>query len=148
MSVFFAVIFISGYFSLEFLIFVLPVIWFYSFFDAINYNNLPYEKKILVEDKIFLFDGDLGYILNRYRTIFGFLLLFLGAYTVFRNIVMPFVWQFSNPYLSHVIDSIPTVLISVLIILIGAALIKKGSKDSEIKDMRDTEYTDFDNNKQ
>ena len=38
--------------DIPYLVITIPVIWCYSFFDAINYNNLPAEKKEFVEDKL------------------------------------------------------------------------------------------------
>ena len=46
---------LSGFFNLTFLMMFLPVIWFYSFFDAMNLRHIPYEDRLAQEDH-FLFD--------------------------------------------------------------------------------------------
>ena len=51
MSLFFGICLI-GCMDVPYMLMTIPVIWFYSFFDAINYNNLPAEKKELIEDKL------------------------------------------------------------------------------------------------
>jgi len=51
MSAFFGICLLSVT-DIPYLAVTIPVIWCYSFFDAINYNNLPSEKKELVEDKL------------------------------------------------------------------------------------------------
>ncbi len=38
--------------DIPYMIITVPVLWFYSFFDAINYNNLPIEKKELIKDRL------------------------------------------------------------------------------------------------
>lgn len=51
MTLFFGICFLAVT-DIPYMIITVPVLWFYSFFDAINYNNLPAEKKELIEDKL------------------------------------------------------------------------------------------------
>lgn len=137
MTLFSGIIFIGGFFGLEFMFFMLPVIWFYSFFDAINYNNMPIERKALIEDKIFLEEL---LTKNEYRSLLGGIFIFLGIYMIYRNFIRKYF------YTSFLINTAPTIAISVIIILLGISLIKNNRIKSieEVEDLRKKKYTDSD----
>lgn len=127
--------------------FLLPVLWFYSFFDAINYNSLPYEKKATIEDKI-IFEDELirdghKFHTKKLGTILGFALIFIGAYSIFDGFVMTIFWDISDyiPALRSVIRNIPSLVLSVIIVFVGLYLVKNRTKD--IEDIRDDDYTEF-----
>lgn len=125
--------------------FTLPIIWFYSFFDAINYNSMPYDKKQLIKDS-FIFDEFRGSFMGgkKMSTILGGLLIFIGAYAIFDGFIMQIFWDISNyiPFLGNIIRAIPTVVIAGVILVIGIYLVK--SKDNKFEDYREDE---FDENK-
>lgn len=43
MGIFCLLISITGFLNLSFLFFLLPVIWFYAFFDTLNLRSMSYE---------------------------------------------------------------------------------------------------------
>jgi hypothetical protein len=55
MTLFFATAFFGMSLSAEAVLLIFPVIWFYSFFDALNKNGLPDEEFYALEDH-FLFN--------------------------------------------------------------------------------------------
>jgi len=133
MTVFLGIIFLAVSLDLGAICFILPVIWFYSFFDAINYNNMPIEQKLLVEDKIFLLDDILNE--SKYHSLIGGILVFLGIYMICN--------QFMSWYLLRTAFNL---ILSIIIILLGLTLIKNNrTKTTEkAEDLRKKEYTDFD----
>ncbi|MDD3140341.1 MAG: hypothetical protein PHX08_15405, partial [Lachnospiraceae bacterium] len=54
MSLFFLLIFVSSWMNMGALMYISPVIWFYSFFHANNLHSLPDEEFYAIEDT-FLF---------------------------------------------------------------------------------------------
>lgn len=148
MTAFFAIICIAGFFNLPILCFALPVLWFYSFFDALNYNSMPYERKILVEDKFLFIDEILGKeykeIGGNKHSLLGGILIFIGVYAVFSNFIQPILWRLSDRLGSSIIydfvDSVPTLALVIFIILLGIRLIK-GKTEDEV-DMRTEDHKD------
>ena len=90
---------LSGFLNLSFLLILLPVIWFYSFFDAMNLRNVPYEERMAREDH-FLFDmdgllnKDWKVVLKRRHLLVGIICIFFGAWILFQNIVGPICTSF------------------------------------------------------
>lgn len=142
MTAFFLIICIAGFFDLGIICLALPVLWFYSFFDTLNYNNMPYERKILIEDKFLFVDeifGDKsGAIGSKKNSLVGGILIFIGIYAIFSNFVRPFLWRMSDMMNSSIIYdficNIPTLALIIFIILFGIKL-TKGKTEDEI-DMR------------
>ncbi len=133
MTVFLGIFFLAVSFDLEAICFILPVIWFYSFFDAINYNNMPIEQKLLVEDKVFLLDEILNE--SKYHSLIGGILVFLGIYMI------------CNQFMSwRLLRTAFNLLLSIIIILLGLTLIKNNRTKTieKAEDLREKEYTDFD----
>lgn len=139
MSVFFFLIFISSWLDVGPLLFVLPLIWFYSFFDCINKRYSTDEEFSLLEDKyLFSFDElikiDKG-IFKKYRFVSGIILIFIGCYFIGNNILNRL-----NAYIPSQIYNVirdisriaPQMIVGTLIIVIGAKLImgKKSECDN------------------
>lgn len=138
MSMFFFFIFLSSWLSIGPLLFILPLIWFYSFFDCANRSSLDDEQLLLLEDK-YLFSLDKlvkldKNIFEKRRLAVGVLLLLLGVYLVANNIL-----DVLERYIPYEIYSIiyysmrqaPQVIIGVAIVAIGARLIMGKKRESE-----------------
>lgn len=132
MGAFFFIIFLATFLNIDQLIFILPLIWFYSFFDCNNKANLNEEERVLAEDR-YLFSLDkLPKIDNKMSgksgVTIGVILLFIGVYLIFNNIIEVF-----RPYMNYVIISlirqVPQVIIGIAIIIIGMKLIQGKNKE-------------------
>ncbi|WP_333861216.1 hypothetical protein [Clostridium sp.] len=141
MSAFFFVIFLSTWLNMGPLLFVLPLIWFYSFFDCLNKQSLPEEEFVLLEDNyMFSLDEFLRWDKNLFkkrRLFFGILMILLGIYLIWDNII-----YIIEPYMDREVYILitsftriaPQVIVAVAIIIIGAKLIMGKKKERSMYD--------------
>lgn len=151
MLAFCGVIAVAGFFNLNFLLILMPVIWFYSFFDAINLCHLPYEQRLEQEDH-FLFGADdflkkdwLGVAKKRHLLVGG-VCIFFGVWMLFQTCIEPYMSMLYNnlPWLYRLINSMPTILVATCIILLGVYLVGGGKKN---KEPIDTDYIEYGGNR-
>ncbi len=144
----FCVIFaLSGFLRLPFLMVFLPVIWFYSFFDAMNLLHVPYEQRMEQEDR-FLFDmdgllkKDWLVVLKKRHLLVGILCIFFGAWILFENVLRPYLYYLEDvaPWLYNLINGLPTILVATAIILLGIYLAMGGKKKYTIHESDYVEY--------
>ncbi len=121
------------------LLYLLPVMWFFSFFHTHNLNNMADEEFYALEDG-YLFDMSPGQLLraaDRHRKPLALILIFMGL-SVLWNHVWRFFWHLSDYFplpafllifLRSWIQSIPRLAAALLIIWIGVRLIRQ-KKDS------------------
>ena len=141
MSIFLFVIFISSWLSIGPLLFVLPLIWFYSFFDCTNKRYSTDEEFLTLEDN-YLFsldelvkiDKD---ILKKHSLLSGILLVIFGIYLIWENMINSlFQYMHMSDEQFNAIRNItrvaPQIIIGIVIIVVGAKLIlgKKKERDS------------------
>ena len=134
MSVFFFTIFLSTWLNIGPLLFVLPLIWFYSFFDCTNRLSLDEEEFLLLEDK-YLFSIDKlskldKNIFKKRNFAAGVVLLILGIYLIadnMMNVLAQYIPQYIPQELYYIIQDFmrqtPKIIIGVAIIVIGVRLI-------------------------
>ena len=138
MSAFFFLIFLSSWLDIGPLLFILPLIWFYSFFDCANRASLDNEQLSLLEDK-YLFSIDKlakldKNIFEKRRLVIGGVLLFLGVYLVIDNIMhilQPYMPRQMYYIIYEFLRQAPQVIIGVAIVAIGARLIMGKKRESE-----------------
>lgn len=138
MCVFFGIIAISSQFLMGPAMYLLPIIWFYSFFHVHNLASLPDEDFYSIEDK-FLFDFDEDIFRKQIgkektRKILAVILIVLGSYAIwemFMEYMRDFVIEYmrSFTWLYHVLMDMPRFVFSVLIIFAGVYLIKGKKKE-------------------
>lgn len=138
MCVFFGIVAISSYFMMGPLNFLLPIIWFYSFFHVHNLASLSDEEFYAVEDK-FLFDFDEDIFKKQIgkektRKILAVILIVLGSYAIWE-MFMEYMYDFVNDYMQRfrwlysTLRDMPRFAFSVAIILAGVYLIKGKKKE-------------------
>lgn len=138
MSVFFFLIFLSSWLNIGPLLFILPLVWFYSFFDCANRASLDNEQLSLLEDK-YLFSIDKlvkvdKNIFEKRRLVIGGVLLFLGVYLVIDNIMrilQPYMPRQMYYIIYDLLRQAPQVIIGVAIVAIGARLIMGKKRECE-----------------
>ncbi|MBU3110083.1 hypothetical protein [Clostridium lacusfryxellense] len=143
MAVFFGLIFLSSWLSIGPLLFVLPLIWFYSFFDCMNKRYSTDEEFLLLEDDyLFSLDElvkiDKG-IFKKNKMFSGILLVLLGIYLIWNNIINSLLGRMHmSGELYNVINDIsrvaPQIIIGVVIIVVGAKLIIGKKKECDLND--------------
>lgn len=136
MSAFFILIFLSSWLNLGPLMFAMPVIWFYAFFDTFNLRGMPDDEFYAMEDKFILFPGvtkeGSKILQSKYRMVLavalvmiGFVILWNNLYSLFRSIlpqpIREIVYRFGHYF--------PQLLIGFAIILLGIYLIRGKKKE-------------------
>ena len=134
MLLFTVVIAIAAGFYLSFLTILLPVIWFYAFFDAMNLSSLPFDQLKMVQDD-FLFglsapsSGKWKTLLQKRHILIGVICILGGFYLLINNFVRPLLWEFFDySVVRSIFNGIPTILVGVAIICLGIYLVKGDAK--------------------
>ncbi len=145
MGLFSAISFAAMTLYLDFLGFLLPVIWFYSFFDTLNSRCLSPEQLKEIDNNTTRFFSDFAPNFSiqwdkfgsKFHRYFGIGLILFGVYMIFRNVFQPmlrslFEWLgFDYWILTRIFRSLPSLVISVAIIALGIHLVKGGKKSEQ-----------------
>ena len=131
MAAFFGSIALASFFELGPLLFVWPIIWFYSFFDALNRRSLPDEAFYALQDEpmpsVQEVLGRLGLSGRGGRLVWGIVLVALGAYLLLRDLVVGLILPLLPDLMAQLVYSglrrIPQLAVSVAIIVVGVRLI-------------------------
>ena len=140
-------------------LFLLPLIWFYSFFDCLNLSALPSDRLGDMPDEVgfgVLDQLNLQRLKNKLPVktggvLAGWALILVGGYMLYEQIAYRIIeflealFQSDLWWLSSLVSKIPQMVISVLIILLGIRLIRGSRKPSEEAPVygarRRTDYT-------
>ncbi len=152
MCIFWGIIAVGGFLNLPFLMFLLPVIWFYSFFETHNIKRLPEEQRLVMDHRFYqdLFgEGVTGAkarsFLDRRHKYIGIGCIILGVYMILNNFYNAY-WRIVAEYipgLDEFIRFLPTLFVAVLIILVGVHMLRGGKKDGVSKTEQKEDYTEF-----
>ena len=150
MTLFFGIIAFCAFFGFEAGLFVLPIVWFYSFFHVHNLNGLSDEKFSQVEDQFIPVFPDLSlfHMKRKKQLIFAWGCIIIGIYALWRMFVsllasiLPYAWR---SLLYDFSGAIPQLFLSILLIVIGIRLIlgKKAQLEEESSSDEDLFSTDF-----
>lgn len=112
MGAFFFTIFFMGWLNLSLLLFILPLIWFYSFFDALHsFNGMDFENE------------KISFILPRIKPEWiGWGLIAIGILIIIERILYPLI-----PY--EIRNYIQTSIVSIIFIAGGIRLLSKNRKE-------------------
>ena len=171
MLLFWGVFAVGSCTGMDWLIFLIPIIWFYSFFNVHNLKSLSEEEFYSVEDSYVLhmdkLIGDVDTLLTHHRKLTAIVLIVFGASILWNNL-MDFFYMILPGYLANVLGTfayhLPQLVIAVAIIFAGIYILtrKKDALDKEQQksdpfseeehywtpyrpyqqDMRDSENTD------
>jgi len=142
MTAFMAVIGFCGFFDIWIVGVFLPVIWFYAFFDTWTIRGADAAWLAAHPDDFLLPSGwrhrAAGALPEqKYRRIFGIVLIVCGVYALYNSILMPALASLLNalPYdlnwLWRIFSSLPTLVAAVLVILLGVRLIRGGARPAD-----------------
>lgn len=124
MFLFWGVFAIGACTGMDWLVFLIPIIWFYSFFNVHNLKSLSEEEFYSIEDSYLLhmdeLAGDISSLLKHHGKITAILLIFLGA-SILWNTLVDFLYMILPGYLADVIGRftyhLPQLVIAAAIIL-------------------------------
>ena len=106
MLLFWGVFAVGSFTGMDWLIFLIPIIWFYSFFNVHNLKSLSEEEFYSIEDSYVLhmdeLTGDISSLLKHHRNLTAILLIFLGASILWNNL-MDFLYMILPGYLADII---------------------------------------------
>ena len=139
MLLFWGVFAVGSFTGMDWLIFLIPIIWFYSFFNVHNLKSLSEEEFYSIEDSyVFHMDelaGDISSLVSHHRKLTAILLIILGASILWNNIV-DFFYMILPGYLADVLGTfayhLPQLVIAVCIILAGIYILTR--KKDELND--------------
>ena len=148
MGGFFFIIFLASTFNLDAALFLLPIIWFYSFFDANNKNSTDDVEFYQLEDDYLIHISQIDQFQKLWdkkgNIVIALVLIFGGIYLLVNpimnkildsNLLSPdeadFIWS--------IYRMIPQCVLAICIILFGIRLIR-GKK----QELEETEGSDYD----
>lgn len=111
MSMFFFTIFFMGWLRISFLIFLLPVIWFYVFFDAFHLVNGGETEDFDI----------ISFLPKVSNSLIGKVLIGIGIIIIFNNVFYPLVQEFLN---YRFVNYIQTSILAIIFIIIGVKMLK------------------------
>ena len=131
--------------GMDWLIFLIPIIWFYSFFNVHNLKSLSEEEFYSVEDSYILhmdkLIGDVDSLITNHRKLTAIVLIVFGASILWNNIV-DFFYMILPGYLADILGTfayhLPQLVIAVAIILAGVYILTR-KKDALDKDQENTD---------
>jgi hypothetical protein len=138
MALFFFIIFFSTWLNIGPLMFILPVLWFYSFFDCINKRYSSDEEFERYED-YYLFSHHspsikTAGISQKLMPVAGAALLLLGVYLVWANFLQMFSRLIPQKVYEALMDTTnfaPQIILGVVIIGLGVWLIIGKKKEND-----------------
>ncbi len=145
MTIFFGILTLISFSQLDELIFCLPIIWFYGFFDGIHRNSLPdFEYVQLKDDFLFINEEIKPLQLKKFRIPVAVLFIFFGAYSLIKLIIYMLIsndFLFWDSPIVRMIDTFfPQTIFSVLIILLGVYLIIGKKKEMEQENFEENAF--------
>lgn len=141
MIIFFGIIALSDITRINQFCYILPIIWFFSFFDAINKRwRSPEEFSQLSDD--YLFKSNTLASINKMfhhkgNLILGIAIIVVGIAALYNTLIKSLL-NYCSPAIKQFIDlvsgNIFPIIISIVIILLGVYLIigKKKGNDSNV----------------
>lgn len=118
--------------------FILPVIWFYAFFDTLILGRLNEDERRLDEEeflhklKSFL-NQDWHAFFTKHRIVLGTVVILLGVYTLFDRLVLPILYRFGDylGWFHSFFYNIPSLILGILLLIGGFYLIMHFKSNEE-----------------
>lgn len=147
MALFWLIVAIATFINLGALIFLLPIIWFYSFFYVHNLKNLPDEEFYAIEDDYIFPLKNTSYsnvgadvLLKKYKKPLAIVLIVIGASILWDNLI-GFIGYLLPDYLYQAFWNltyrVPQTVIGGLILVFGIYLIIGKKKELEQENVSD-----------
>lgn len=136
MSVFWLLVFFATFFNLGPVLFILPILWCYSFFNVHNIRGMSDEEFYALEDDyLFHMDGSIftGTLKGKQSNLLAVALIVIGVAILWNYISDYLSWILPDVFYWGITGAVPQLAIAVLLIWCGIYLIrgKKRELDSE-----------------
>lgn len=147
MSFCWGLIALAGFFENAIFACVLPVLWFYSFFNVHNLKSMPDEEFYALEDH-YIFNIDMqdiipGSFVAKYRKILAVLLILFGISVLWSSctdILYALLPSWASELVYIISRKIPSIVIAGMIIILGFYLLSE--KITKINQQNTTEETE------
>lgn len=110
---------------------ILPIIWFYSFFDTFNVKRLTMAERKIADDEfadeLYIFiQKDWKTLLGSRKHLIGIVVLIIGVYVIFANIVRPILWQLQEYvyWLAPLAYNFSSIVVGIVIIYVGIRILR------------------------
>ncbi len=137
MSVFWMLIFLAAFLNIGPVLFILPILWCYSFFNVHNLRGLPDEEFYALEDDyLFHLDKILpeGRWNKRRNNLLAGALIFVGAAMLWDYMMDYLRWLLPDQIYWNMMDSVPRVGVSLALIFGGLYLIRGKKRELDEKE--------------
>lgn len=137
MTLFFGWLCVSAYMGVDEILFFLPVIWFFGFFDALHRNSLSdAEREQLKDGFLWVHEEEFDKMtLRKFRIPAAVVLIFIGAYELLRMFVYMLIGRgilfWDSTIVGLVYDEFPKMVFSFVIIMVGVYLISGKKKQMD-----------------
>lgn len=136
MAVFWGMVFIAAYLNIGPVLFILPILWCYSFFNVHNLRGMSDEEFYAVEDDyLFRIEQVLpaGKWNKKKNNILAGILIFVGVAVLWNYLSEYLYWLLPDWIYWAFVEAIPQIVIAVFLIVVGIMLIrgKKAALDKE-----------------
>lgn len=141
MATFATILLVGGWLNIPAFFILAPIVWFYSFFDAINRASLDKEEFYTLEDH-YCFSSDIFVFIQQIfhgkgRSVLALILIFIGIDILWQNIS----WMFLSILptwlemrISSLFYRIPQILTAFIVLYAGFWLIQNKKKELELED--------------
>jgi TM2 domain-containing membrane protein YozV len=141
MSMFFALIFLTGVLRADSILFAMPIIWFFAFFDTHNLRSMLDDEFYAMKDDYILIPDfakeKVRTIQSKYRNVLAIALIVIGASILWNNI-----FEFISITMPEEVryafyrfgDTFPQIIIGSAIIVLGVYLIRGKKKELDSAD--------------
>lgn len=142
MASFFLLIFFSVWLNLSPLLFAMPIIWFFAFFDTHNLRSTPDDVFASFKDD-YIFIPNLAkdfsnIVKGKYRNIIAIALIIIGTTILWNNIydiMSYYLPEFVSYFIYKFGRTFPQLLIGFTIIAFGFILIRGKKRDLELNEI-------------
>lgn len=129
---------ILGGMGLVFLLAVLPVLWFYAFFDTWNIRLIPPQIRREEDQRLFpslsgFFKWDFGAVIQKRHVLVGLGLIFVGLWMIYQTVLGPILRallesignEMAYRVVSRFVYALPSLVVAVAIVLLGINLLRQ-----------------------
>lgn len=137
MAVFWLLVFFATFFNLGPVLFILPILWCYSFFNVHNIRGMSDEEFYALEDD-YLFHLDenslVGKLKGKQSNLLAWGLIIVGVAILWNYVIGYIRWLMPDEIYWSVMDGVPQVAIAVLLIWCGIYLIRGKKKELDSRE--------------
>lgn len=136
MAAFWLLIFLAAFLNIGPVLFILPILWCYSFFNVHNIRGMSDEEFYALEDD-YAFHLDKVLPMERWskkqNNILAAILIILGICILWNYVTDYLCWLIPNEFYWAFMSNIPQLFIAVLLIIGGVYLIRGKKKELDQK---------------